>query len=863
MPEKALKNVASKHHLTIEQVGQIIKLLDSGYSIPYIMRYHKELAAALEPDDFYELIDEKQRIEKLESRRQKILKKLRERDILTDALEEKITQARDMRELIDHYVPYRPRKRSQSRQALSQGLGSLAHTVLTQETFIPDMGAAAEPHVDPEKGLETVEQVIEGVFHIVSDWVAEEKTHRDRQRRVMREHGKVVARRARRSVPGRLAREFRSYFDYRENISKIHPYHMLCILRGKRLKAVEYEIEPPLDEMEKAAAELYLAGGASQLEQIEMGLADITLAEGGDQLKRLNSPEFLVACIRHSLRSILAGITAREFEKELQKKAEGFALETIQRHVKGMLMTRPTRQVALAIHPGYRTGCNLAVLDTSGAVLQTDTVYPHAPQSEMEKACQRIASLVQEHDVGVVAIGDGTASEETEDLIGGLIGEDFPQLKYAMISEVGLDTYATSHSAQRELPEMDKAERCAVSIGRRLLDPLAEVIKINPRDLCPEPYVDEVNGGRLKTLLERTIEECVCRVGVEVNSAHFGQLVHVSGLDADKAHALMKFREEHGKFVNRLQIRNVPGIDDATYERAIGFLKVADSANPLDFTRIHPRYYPLAQDICNQLDIPLEDLATEEGRTRLGEHRSEIKLAELEKDYDIHYLLLKDIIDELATPWPEPRDDSPGPLLRSRRLTIADLEPDQWVEGTVRNIVDFGAFVDIGVGEDGLVHISELSERFVETPYDVVAVGDKVRVRVLRIEEDKGRIALSMREETQAREPRERKPRRQRREEAPGRRAPHPRVEVPSATPKSIRSPHSTVGSQSRRVQKAKIASEKLSKTEEQILRSRPSDGEQEAGATETERPDEAQEEVGGLLDRLDFANIERRGEPR
>jgi len=635
---------------------------------------------------------------------------------------------------------------------------------------------------------------------------------------------------------------------------------MLTIMRGKRFKALQYRIEAPLSAMEHAAAGLYLAGGASQLDQIYAELDQAALAEDGESLKKLNSSEFLVACIRYGLQNILAAITAREFEKELQKKAEEFALDTIRRNVKSLLMARPLRQPVLAIHPGYRTGCNTAVVGPDGAVLAHTTVYPHQPQRQLQEAREKLCALIEEHDVKVVAIGKGTACEETEELISALIAEKFPELRYTVVDEVGLEAYASSRAARNELPDVPTDERSAVAVGRRLIDPLGELTKINPRELCPEPYAEEVNGGALKTMLDRVIEECVCKVGADVNTAHFGMLRHICGLGPEKARKLIEYREKEGPLANRLQIKNVPDIDDDAYERCVGFLKVAASSNPLDVTRIHPRYYPLAQDICNQLGIPLESLATEEGRRQFGEHRSEIKLAELEKQYGTHYLLLKDIIDEMAEPWPDPRSSNAGPVLRQKRLRMEDLEVDQWLEGTVRNIVDFGAFVDIGVGEDGLVHISELSDRFVESPYDVVAVGDSVRVRVLRVEKEKGRIALSMRSESAARRPRagEQRRRPERSESRPSRPAATP---VPSTTTPGIYAPKSTIGAQSRRVQKATVSVDRLSKTDQQMLK-KPK--EEEAKPQEAKKEQAAEEATpGGLLARLNFATIERRGEAK
>ncbi|MFO7956415.1 MAG: Tex-like N-terminal domain-containing protein [Candidatus Brocadiia bacterium] len=859
MPEKALKSVASKFHLTVDQVRRILELLDEGYSIPYIMRYHKELAANLEADNFYELIEERARLEKLESRRRKILKKLAERDVLTEELEQKIEQAATVRELIDYYVPYRPRKRSRSRLALSQGLGPLATEVLSQEEFIADMAAAAEPYVDPEHELEDVEDVLEGVFYIVADWVAEEKTHRDRQREVLREEGEIVARRARRSLPGRLVREFRQYFDYRQPVSKLHPYHMLVILRGKRMKALDYNVEPPLEAMKRAAADLYLAGGAAQFEQIVSELGDTVLTNQGEDLKKLNSAEFLVSAIRYSLENILASIVARELDKELSKEAESLALEIIRRNVKSMLMVRPIKERVLAVHPGYRTGCNLAALDEEGNVLETATAYPHPPQNEREEAVETISRLIEEHDLKVAAIGGGTGTEETEDLIGEMIADRFPELKYTVIQEVGLDAYSTSRAAAGELGEMEPAERCAVAIGRRLLDPLSELVKINARQLCPSPYVDDVNGGALKTLLDRLLEECVCSIGVDANRAHYSLLRYVSGLDPEKAVELVSHRDKRGKLSSREQVRHVPKIDKDSYERAIGFMRVEGSDNPLDVTRVHPKFYPVAERICQELEIPLDRLADEEGRAELQQKRSELQLTDLEKEFDVHYLLLKDIVDEMVRPWPDPRQQEPAPVLRDKRLSLADLEPDQWLDGTVRNIVDFGVFVDIGVGEDGLIHISELADRYIETPYDVVCVGDRVRVRVVRVDEERSRIALSLREESperaRGRTGGEKRERKETRKEA----RPAAAASVPDKKPGSaVRTPRSTVGMDSRRVQKASL-SDRLSKTKQQMLKKSTPEGEEPA-ADDEERKEEAGGE--GLLGKLDFASIERRGKP-
>jgi uncharacterized protein len=863
MPERALKNVAAKYHLTVEQAKQILDLLDDGYSIPYVMRYHKELAAGLEPEGFYELVEERRRLEKLESRRRKILKKLEEREILTEDLAQKIENAQDMRELIDHYVPYRPRKRSRSRQALAQGLQPLATRILAQEEFIADVAAAAEPYVNPEVGLNAVTEVLEGVFHIVSDWVAEEKTHRDRQRQVFRQEADIVVTRSSRSLPGRMVREFKTYFEFRQKAAKLHPYHMLVILRGKRMKALQYRVEAPLPAMERAAAELYFAGGAAQLEQVQAEIGTEPPGADGEALKTLNSTEFLAACIHHSLTSILMDITARELEKDLCKDAEDLALSIIRRNVKAMLMAKPLKRRLLGIHPGYRTGCNLAVLDEAGNLLETTTVYPHPPQNQVGQAKETLGRVIGEHSVGVIVIGDGTGAQETEALIADLIAELEADAQYTIIPEVGLEAHSASRSARSDMPDMAPGERCAVALCRRMQDPLGEFVRVNLRDLCPQPYVDDVNGGSLKKLLDRLIEECVCEVGVDANKSHYGMVRYICGLGPERALELVNFRETRGTFTDRQQIRMVPKVDQESYERAIGFIRVADSPNPLDRTRIHPRFYPVAQAICGQLEMEVSDLNTEEGRARAREQASQVQFADFEKQFGVHYLLLKDIVSELSNPWPDPRSEGQEPVLRKRRLTIDDLAPDTWYAGTVRNIVDFGVFVDLGIGEDGLVHISELSDGYVQSPYDVVCVGDVVRVRVLRVDHEKRRIALSMRSESAQRERPSRAPRRRREPTSAGRPERHiADVSVPEEKPTTVRAPRSTLGAESRRVQKAQLA--KKPGEGEPELSPQPETAEQRAQSPDgAEREPEAEKaDIGGLLGKLGLGSIERRGKP-
>jgi uncharacterized protein len=551
--------------------------------------------------------------------------------------------------------------------------------------------------------------------------------------------------------------------------------------------------------------------------------------------------------------------------------------------VRDLLMAKPLKQTILGIHPGYRTGCNLAVTDAEGKVLDTGTVYPHQPMRQVKRAKEELSELIEEHGIEVVVIGDATGTQETEKLISELIADKFPDLRYTVVSEVGIEAYAESRAARNEMPDVDERERYAVALCRRVNEPLYELVKINPRELCPEPYCDDVNSGALKKLLDDVIEECICEVGVDVNRARVQVLRYVSGLGPDRANELVSYRDKNGSFKTREEIRRVPKIDETAWNQAVGFLRVSGSTNPLDLTRIHPRFYPIASAICQHLDIKVPDLATEEGRKAVEENRSQVKLAELEKEFDVHYLLLKEMINEMAHPWADPRENREGPVLRQQRLTLQTLQPEKWYMGTVRNIVDFGVFVDVGVGEDGLVHISELSDSYVESPYDVVSVGDRVRVRVVRVDEERGRIALSMREESPERRPRRDRPPRKRREKRPSRsREPAtaksgsgdkkssggqssgiPSDRAEAAVSAASHGPKSTRGMDSRRVQRASLA-EHIARNQNRPVSVSSGGGTEKKSQEPDEAQDKGQEkesDVGGLLGKLDFANIERRGE--
>jgi uncharacterized protein len=515
------------------------------------------------------------------------------------------------------------------------------------------------------------------------------------------------------------------------------------------------------------------------------------------------------------------------------------------------------------VKSGFRTGCKLAVLDEEGQVVTQEVVHPHTPLHRRDAAKEKIAELIDEHDISLIAIGDGTASDETELLMSEVIQEECPDAQYSIVSEAGLEAYTKGEPGKKEFGDLKPGQRAAVSIGRRLKDPLAELVKIDPVEICSSPYVDDVPPGMLREMLDHLVEHCLCSVGINLNECSDLVLRCLTGVDEEVSTAITEHRNQNGGFDTREELCDVSEVGYKLFRKIAGFLKVPNGDNPLDRTRINPPYYPVAQRICEQVDISVDQVGTEEGKEQIDKKRSEIELSELEKQFDVHYLLLKDIVNELRAPWPDPREDERAPILRKRRLTFEDLEPGQEVTGTVRNVVDFGVFVDIGVGEDGLIHISELADHYVESPFDLISVGDQVRATVVDVDRDKRRIALSMRSEPELKRDKKGGKKAKETGEKEEKREKGKRAASSGRKPSGgVRQPQSTVGWQSRRVQKAKL--DKLSKTDEQLLQtSKSQQNSQQPDEEEAEEQREEREESGSLLDKLDFADVERRGEDR
>ncbi|MDP6439100.1 MAG: Tex-like N-terminal domain-containing protein [Candidatus Brocadiia bacterium] len=858
MPEKALKKLAKRYHLSDGQLDELQQLLRDEGSAQYVLRYRKDLAPNLSAEDVDEFIDESRQIENLARERRKILKKLAEQDVLTDEVGERIESAETMRELIDYYVPFRPQKRSRSRLAIAQGLEPLAKAVLAQEDDLALMGEAAKPHIDEEKELGGVAEVLDGVFHIVCDRMAEEKSHRDKQRGLLRADGNVVSRPTGKHMSPRMHGEFKACLSLRVGVGAVHPSQMLALVRGRRLRILEFEVEPPLLAMCRASAQMFMTGGADRFDNVDGRFHDAETIPQGEALGELSGAEFLYFCIRQSLCDVLAPILGRELERELCKSAEDFAVGVLRRNLRRLLMMEPLKgRRVLGIWPGYRTGCKLAALDESGSVIETTIVYPHTPQLETEAAKSKIIEMIGGHQLSVAAIGSGTACQETEALVGEIIAESCQEFSYAVVDDVGISTYSESRLAGSELPGLSTDLRAAVATGRRLLDPLAEFTKLNLRTLCPAQQLQDINSAALKKAIAGVVQQCVADVGAELNTAPATLLRFVPGLGATTVEELVAHRERT-PFAQRRELRDVPKIDEDAWRKAVGFLRVDASVNPLDRTRIHPDHYPVAEKILQDLGIAPENLETEEARAEIAKRRGEVDFGEFEKEFGVHYLVLKDLLDALVSPWPDLRATENGPALRKRRLTFGDLEQQQVLMGTVRKVVDFGVFVDVGVGEDGLVHISEMADSFVRSPHDVVSEGELIQVRVVEVDPEKKRIALSMRSESSPRRA-PRRPQQRRASEESGTERVRERGRRPVADAAAqgggVRRPESTLGMASRRVQKVSSL-----KGGGDSHKGGPARHRRQAGQTNEQEAQLPVLKASELVGRLGFAAIEKRG---
>ncbi|WP_342488802.1 Tex family protein [Cytobacillus sp. FSL W7-1323] len=706
--------IAKEFSLSTKQIDRTIALIEEGNTVPFIARYRKEMTGALNEVQIKDIVERWQYIQNVKQRKQEVLRLIEEQGKLTPELSNQIEKAEKLQEVEDLYRPYKQKRRTKATVAKEKELEPLATWLLSyQNDDTPE--EKATHFLNEEKGVTTVEEALQGARDIIAEMVSDDAQSRKWIREKTYKQGIIESAVKDESIDEKHVYEM--YYEYSENVGKIVPHRILALNRGEKegvLKvSIKVEQEPILQYLNRKW---------------------ITVS------KHINAP-FVEEAIEDGYKRLIQPSIERELRAELTEKGEEQAIKIFSENLKNLLLQPPLKgKVVLAVDPAYRTGCKLAVIDETGKVLKIDVIYPHPPVSKLGVAKDKVLSMLKAYEVKMVAIGNGTASRETEQFIADLLKELNEEIYYLIVNEAGASVYSASDIAREEFPDFQVEERSAVSIGRRLQDPLAELVKIDPKSVGVGQYQHDVSQKRLTESLDFVVETAVNQVGVNVNTASPSLLQHVAGLSKAVATNIVKKREEEGKFTNRKQLKKIPRLGAKTYEQAIGFLRIVDGEEALDRTSIHPETYGEVSKLLKMLKMNSNHL----GSAQLIEALSQLSIKETAEELNIGELTLKDIIDALMKPGRDPRDELPAPLLKKEVLKLDDLKEGMELQGTVRNVVDFGAFVDIGVKQDGLVHISKLSNRFVKHPLDVVSVGDVVTVWVDSVDQQKGRVALTM-----------------------------------------------------------------------------------------------------------------------
>ncbi|WP_223199872.1 Tex family protein [Paenibacillus sp. 37] len=716
--ERIIKQVAKELSLSLKQVRTTSELLDEGNTIPFIARYRKEMTGELDENQLRSIEERIVYLRNLEDRKLEVIRIIEEQGKLTGELKQSITQAVKLQEVEDLYRPYRQKRKTRASVAKEKGLEPLAVWIWGQ----PKQGDAlqeAAKYINAELGVEDAESALQGAKDILAENIADDAAIRAWIRRYTLDHGMLTSE----AKDAQEESVYENYYDYRELAKKMPPHRILAINRGEReniLKVgLDVQAEPAHRHMEGQ-----IIRGASAVQDI---LRDVI----EDAYKRLIAPSI-----------------EREVRGELTEKGENQAISVFSANLRNLLLQPPIHgKRVLGVDPAYRTGCKLAVVDDTGKLLEVAVTYPTPPHNKKREAAEVFHRMIKQYDIGLIVIGNGTGSRETEQFVAEIIQENGDEsLVYLIVNEAGASVYSASKLAQEEFPDLDVAERSAASIARRVQDPLAELVKIDPKAIGVGQYQHDVSQKVLEESLKAVVESAVNHVGVDVNTASPSLLSYVAGVNATIAKNIVKYREENGRFTNRRQLQKVPRLGAKTYEQCVGFMRIGEGENPLDRTPIHPESYKVVDQLFKELQVALDKLGSKELSVLLSEQQPE----QLAVKLDVGVPTLRDILDSLQRPGRDPREEMPLPIFRTDVLKIEDLVEGMELQGTVRNVIDFGAFVDIGIKSDGLVHISQLSNGYVKHPMDVVSVGDNVTVWVMSVDTKKDRVGLTMKKPASA-----------------------------------------------------------------------------------------------------------------
>ncbi len=697
------------------QVQNTIKLIDDGNTIPFIARYRKEATGGLSDETLRTLGERLTYLRNLEKRKEEVTNSIEEQGKLTDELKAQIEKAITLAEVEDIYRPYRQKKRTRATIAKEKGLEPLA-TIIYLQTDKRTIEEIASEFINEEKEVLTVEDAINGATDIIAENISDVAEYRKRIKSMCYREGFIKTK----ATNEEEKSSYEMYYDFSEGINRIPSHRILAINRGEKEKFLKVKLEKPDEKIIEYISRDVIKGNTA--------FTDILNTAIEDSYKRLIEPSI-----------------EREIRSDLTEKAEEKAIKVFGQNAKQLLLGSPIKgQTVIGFDPAYRTGCKIAVIDETGKVLDTNTIYPTAPQNDVEGSKKVLVNLINKYDVDMIAIGNGTASRESEMFVADTIKEVEKQIHYAIVSEAGASVYSASKLATEEYPDINVSLRGAISIARRLQDPLAELVKIDPKAIGVGQYQHDVNQKRLAESLEGVVEDSVNSVGVDVNTATPSLLTYVSGLNSSISKNIVKYRDENGKFKNRKELLKVAKLGKSAYEQCAGFIRIYDGDNPLEITAVHPESYEVAEKLLDKIGYAKNDLKDKQKLEEIRTKLADINLKEIKETLGVGEMTLKDIIAELSKPGRDPREEMPKQILRSDVLKFEDLKEGMTLTGTVRNVIDFGAFVDIGVKHNGLVHISEMSNNYVKNPSDIVSVGDIVKVKVIGIDTEKQKVKLSM-----------------------------------------------------------------------------------------------------------------------
>ena len=727
--DKIVKIIAQELNIKENQVEATIKLIDEGNTIPFIARYRKEVTGGLSDEILRDLGERLTYLRNLEKRKEEVIKSIDEQGKLTEEIMVNLENAQTLAEVEDIYRPYKPKKKTRATVAKAKGLEPLANIIMEQKETKPIEEIArefitnvdnVENDIPKDKIVANAEDAIAGALDIIAENISDNPTYRKKIKGICYREAVINVKA---SKPEEKS-SYDMYYDFNESIKRLPSHRILAINRGEKEEFLKVKIDKPEDKI------------------IDLMQRDII--KGHTQFE-----EYLQNTIQDSWKRLIEPSIDREIRSDLTEKAEEKAIKVFGKNAKQLLLGAPIKNLTvIGFDPAYRTGCKIAVIDETGKVLDTTTIYPTEPQNDVENSAKILLNLIDKYDVNMFAIGNGTASRESEIFVADVIKRAKEQLgkdvHYAIISEAGASVYSASKLATEEYPDINVSLRGAISIARRLQDPLAELVKIDPKSIGVGQYQHDVDQKKLSESLTGVVEDAVNKVGVDVNTATPSLLQYISGINKTIANNIVKYRDENGKIKERKELLKVPKLGKSAFEQCAGFIRVFDGKNPLEVTSVHPESYEIAEKLLNKIGYNKEELTNKDKLKEIKAKLAEIKVPETAKELEVGEMTLKDIIDELSKPGRDPREEMPKPVLREDVLKFEDLREGQILTGTVRNVTDFGAFVDVGVKHDGLVHISELSNSFVKNPSDVVSVGDIVKVKVIGIDMERQKVKLSM-----------------------------------------------------------------------------------------------------------------------